>query len=619
MHSPSPKVWAQGYHQRKALHIAGASFNPVETALLIQLTAEVMQRHFAQSSLHYTCCLTGKNIADSASFLQTGSNWLRELAIDNMSTWSRISQLTTELILNTMAHRQDDPITFGNCIHILCLLRSTEETGGKIRGLGGAEKIMKLFPRQFPDKRGEAIPQNICTLQNSYLSFTLRTLKRLTESDLNDPYYPRMGTGANLRRVLDTLQAWGGDETSKGLTLQVLYNLMRESDRTGDTARQNTSSYLDVEMDTDLHRNRSRQDPEGVRTITRAQDLLYRLEIETHRIERVTRTLQNQPSHHHITQGMGIRVLQALTPRGFILDKRTPEARDLKWSHPISGTYFDTLPDPVAVLINLTYWHCLKAKWLTLEGTILVPSSGSIIELNQMLLWNHPYVAIKPFLQGMTAYNETRGPRIMIPLSTTIRALGSTAQKPRIHLLLPDWETGHLDLNPRSKRHLLEEHTIDQEKRNTEENRSSTWNHDGGEALGRLGNQILGGHKFAMYLANPILPTRLSVTIIDHCMNLHTPWFTNTQTLPHRLRILGNPCSKSIDLQIPTQQGQTCIEAILLTLQIVGCQQEKIHKESERIQVFKTNLIPTVSESDRDTGMCDCSSLKSIMQTLDVI
>jgi len=110
-----------------------------------------MQRHFDESYLHHTCHLTEKNIADSASFLQTGSNWLRELAIDNMSNWSRISQLTTELILNTMAHRQDDPITFGNCIHILCLLSSTEETGGKIRGLGGAEKIMTLLQRQFPD------------------------------------------------------------------------------------------------------------------------------------------------------------------------------------------------------------------------------------------------------------------------------------------------------------------------------------------------------------------------------------------------------------------------------------------------------------------------------------
>jgi len=75
-------------------------------------------------------------------------------------------------------------------------------------------------------------------------------------------------------------------------------------------------------------------------------------------------------------------------------------------------------------------------------------------------------------------------------------------------------------------------------------------------------------------------------------MNLHTPWIMNTQTLPHRLRILGNPCSKSIDLQIPMQQGQTCIETILLTLQIVGCQLRKNHKESEKIQVFTTNHTP---------------------------
>jgi len=95
---------------------------------------------------------------------------------------------------------------------------------------------MKLLLRQFPDKRGEAIPQSTCTLLNNNLRFTLHTLRRLTEPDLNDPYYPQIGTGANLRRVLETLQAWVGDETSKGLTLQVLYNLMRESDRTGDTA-----------------------------------------------------------------------------------------------------------------------------------------------------------------------------------------------------------------------------------------------------------------------------------------------------------------------------------------------------------------------------------------------
>jgi len=183
--------------------------------------------------------------------------------------------------------------------------------------LGGAGKIMKLLPRQFPDKSGEAIPQSTCTLINNNLRFTLRTLRHLTEPDYSDPHYPRIDTRANLRRVLDTLQAWGGDETSKGLTLQVLYNLMREPDRTGDTARLNNSSYLDAEKDADPYWNRSGEDPEGYRTITRAQDLLYRLEIETHRIERVTRTLQNQSSHHHITQGMGIRILQNLTPRRF--------------------------------------------------------------------------------------------------------------------------------------------------------------------------------------------------------------------------------------------------------------------------------------------------------------
>jgi len=126
------KAWAQGERQRKILHTAGASSKPVEIARLIQLTVEVMQRHYAQSSLHDICRLTEKNIADSSSYLQTGKNWIRELAIDNMSNWSRISLLTTELILNTMAHRQDDHITFGNCIHTLCLLSSTEETGGKI-------------------------------------------------------------------------------------------------------------------------------------------------------------------------------------------------------------------------------------------------------------------------------------------------------------------------------------------------------------------------------------------------------------------------------------------------------------------------------------------------------
>jgi len=282
------------------------------------------------------------------------------------------------------------------------------------------------------------ISQSTCTLNNNNLRFTLLTLRHLTEPDINDPYYPRIGTGANLRMVLGTLQACGGDETSTGLTLQVLYNLMSQADKTLDTPQQNPLSHPDVDKDTDPHLNRTGEVSEGYRIITRAQGLLYRVEIETHTIERVTRTLQNHPSHHHITQCMGIRILQALTPREFILAGRTPRARDLKWSHPVSGTNFDTLPDLAAVSVNLTYWHCHMAIWRTTEGTILVPSSGNITELIQLLLWNHPYVAMKSFLQGMTAYNKTRGSRTMIPLNTIIRALGSTAQKPRIHLLLPD-------------------------------------------------------------------------------------------------------------------------------------------------------------------------------------
>jgi len=290
---------------------------------------------------------------------------------------------------------------------------------------------------------------------------------------------------------------------------------------------------------------------------------------------------------------MGMRILQALTPRGFTLDVRTPETRDLKWSHPISGTCFDTLPDPMEVIIILSYWHCLKAAWYSQEGTISAPSSGNIIELSQMLLWNHPYAAMKSFLQGISAFDETRSLRTAIPLTTTIRALGLIAQKPRLHLLLPDWEAGHSDLSPR-RGHSTERHTVDQDPIKAIELRTSAWNHDGGEALGSLGNKILGGHKLVIQPASPIPPTRVYVKVIDHRMNIHTPWFRNTQTLPHRLRILGNPRSKSIDFQIPMQPGQTCLEAILLTLQIVGCQQENIQYESKGIRVFTTKHIPKV-------------------------
>ena len=68
-----------------------------------------------------------------------------------------------------------------------------------------------------------------------------------------------------------------GDETSQGLTLQVLYNLIRESDRTGYLTRQDTSPHPDAETDIDP---RVREDLAGDSPNARAQDILYNLEIE---------------------------------------------------------------------------------------------------------------------------------------------------------------------------------------------------------------------------------------------------------------------------------------------------------------------------------------------------
>jgi len=208
----------------------------------------------------------------------------------------------------------------------------------------------------------------------------------------------------------------------------------------------------------------------------------------------------------------------------------------------------------------------------------------------QMLLWNHPYIEMESFLQGMTAFETTRGARINVPLGSDIRALGPFAHQSNIHLLLPYWETGHLDLTPRPRSLLEEGISVDQKPTNPEGNKLTPWSHDGGEALGRLANQIIGGHKLTYYPNTLISPKRLRVMIIDHCLNLHTPgWSTDAQTLPVRYRILGNPHSKVIDLQIPTQHGQTCIDPILLALQIVGCQEERLHKISEGIQAFTPN------------------------------
>ena len=86
-----------------------------------------------------------------------------------------------------------------------------------------------------------------------------------------------------------------------------------------------------------------------------------------------------------------------------------------------------------------------------------------------------------------------------------------------------------------------------------------------------------------------VATSKLHVTTIDHHMNQCTPWLANMQTTPLRLRILGNPSTRSIDTQIPTHRGQTCMEAIHLTLQIIGSEQGLIQFENDEIQVFTPN------------------------------
>ena len=207
-----------------------------------------------------------------------------------------------------------------------------------------------------------------------------------------------------------------------------------------------------------------------------------------------------------------------------------------------------------------------------------------------MFLRNHPYVESMSFLQGTTAYNATLGKRIQIPLNSEIRSLGPTAQKLIIHLLLPQWESGRLDLTPRAGKLLMEEIQVGTTYGNPETNRVTTGSHDGGEAVGRLGVQIIGGHKLTPNPVSLTPPQLIRITIIDHSMNLHAPRTTNMRPAPSRLLILGNQSySKAIDLHIPTQPGQTCIEAIILTLQIIGSQKDRINWEIEGIQAFTPN------------------------------
>jgi len=212
--------------------------------------------------------------------------------------------------VNIVTHSQEDPTTLGNCKHILGLLSSTDEFGCKIRGLGGVEKIIKILPRQFPEKKGDDTSYNSWTQSNVNLRLTLRTLRLLTEPDINNPHHPRTGTGANLKGVLGTLQAWGGDDTTQGLTLQVLHNLMREADEVHDTAQQRPLPRSDIRWDetsgttwtcyahldthTDACLHSMVEDSVEPGHFTQTQGILHGLETETHTIEIVTRNLLTQ-------------------------------------------------------------------------------------------------------------------------------------------------------------------------------------------------------------------------------------------------------------------------------------------------------------------------------------
>jgi len=85
----------------------------------------------------------------------------------------------------------------------------------------------------------------------------------------------------------------------------------------------------------------------------------------------------------------------------------------------------------------------------------------------------------------------------VIPLNTTILALGHKDLGIRVHLLIPDWESGHSDLLPR----LMADHIV--KKLLESKSLPLAWPHDGGEALGSLGTKILGGHKLAPGTTSP--------------------------------------------------------------------------------------------------------------------
>ena len=180
----------------------------------------------------------------------------------------------------------------------------------------------------------------------------------------------------------------------------------------------------------------------------------------------------------------------------------------------------------------------------------------------------------------------TRDIQIPVPLDSDIRALEASSHQSDKHHLLPHWEAGHLDRTPQSNNPQEEGSPVDERSANLQDTKPTSWSLDEGATIGRSGNHIIGVHKMTSYPIASVPPQLLRVTILDHCLNLNNPWSTGVQTLTVKYRILGRPNSKVIDLQIPTQHRQTCIDAILLALRTVGCQEERLHKLSAGTQAF---------------------------------
>ena len=59
--------------------------------------------------------------------------------------------------------------------------------------------------------------------------------------------------------------------------------------------------------------------------------------------------------------------------------------------------------------VHIRLWFTTPDLGRPLEGTFVVPISANIIELIQMHLWKHFYVAMKSYLQGTHTRGVFRG------------------------------------------------------------------------------------------------------------------------------------------------------------------------------------------------------------------